>query len=439
VNLRRRPDPPLRRLDSRVSRRGLLGAGVLAGVLAVSGVPLQARTRGGLLRLGLARPLPSPGDWTDAPAVLAQGAVYDTLTEIGPTGDLSGELAQSWEAAQGARVWHLALRRDVRFHDGRSLASPDVLASLAAHRRSAAAWILDRIETAEAQGPHAVLLTLREGDPDFPFLLADPRLVIGPEGRLDGTGTGLYRVAEVQASGRLRLNRVAEHWKDGRAGWFDAVEAVTLPDPRERLDALLAGEVDVVEPLPPDLLAKAEGLAVIAVQGNRQLHARLPEGTDPALAALLPRAFDRAALAGNWGGIPAADHPLGPLHPALSALPPPAFDPGAAARLPAPLLAAWEGRPTEDATFAHALAGPWSSLRDDPLLRRHLALARTAEGPERQAHYETAQAISAGAAPVTVVAHIPAVTLHGPALAHGSVSALAPLDGARLPERWWFA
>jgi hypothetical protein len=39
-----------------------------------------------------------------------------------------------------------------------------------------------------------------------------------------------------------------------------------------------------------------------------------------------------------------------------------------------------------------------------------------------------------------VVARIPAVTVHTPALAHGdAVSPLAPLDGGRLPERWWFA
>ncbi|EYD75358.1 ABC transporter, substrate-binding protein [Rubellimicrobium mesophilum DSM 19309] len=437
--LRRRPAPPLRRLDSRVSRRGLLGAGVLAGVLAASGVPLQARTRGGTLRLGLARPLPFDGDWTHAPAILAQGAVYDALTEIGPTGDLSGELAQSWEAAPGAKVWHLALRRDAPFHDGTPLTSQDVLASLARHRTGPASWVLNRIERIEAQGPHALLIQLHDGDPDFPFLLADPRLVIGPEGTFDGTGTGLYRLAEHQPPGRLRLDRVAEHWKDGRAGWFDAVEAVPLPDPRDRLDALLAGEVDVVDPLPPDLLAQAEGLAAAAAQGNRQLHARLPEGADASLASLLSRALDRDAIASAWAGTPAADHPLGPLHPALAALPVPAFDPEAAALVPAPLLTAWEGRPTEDATFAHALAGPWSSLRDHPALLPHLAAARATEGPERQAHYEAAQAICAEAAVVAVVAHIPAVTLHSPALAHGPVSGAAPLDGARLPERWWFA
>lgn len=437
----RRPAPPLRRLDSRMSRRGLLGAGVLAGVLAASGVPLQARTRGGLLRLRLAKSLPQGHGWNAGPAVLAQGAVYETLAEIGPTGELVGELALSWETEPGARRWYLGLRPDAVFHDGTPLRAADVLASLDRHRRGPAAWALARVERIEAQGPRALLLTLHEGDPDLPFLLADPGLIVGPEGRFDGTGSGLYRVAERQPPGRLRLDRVAGHWKDGRAGWFDAVEAVALPDPEERLEALLAGEADAIDPLPPTLaqVALEAGLAVTAVRGNRQLQARLPPGDDR--AALLPRALDREAIAQAWGGAPAADHPLGPLHPGLSALRPPAFDPEAAARLgPLPPFVPWEGRSTEAATFEKALSGPWAPLRDEPALRRHLAAARATEGTERASHLAAAQARCAEVAPVAVVAHVPAVTVHSKALLHGpAVSATAPLDGARLAERWWFA
>lgn len=426
-----------------MSRRGLLGAGVLAGVLAASGVPLQARSRNGVLRLGLARPLPAGGGWDRAPAVLAQGAVYDTLAEIRPTGELVGELVRSWETERGARRWHLALRADAVFHDGTPLRAADVLASFARHRTGPAGWALANVGRLEPQGPLALLATLQEGDPDFPFLLADPRLIVGPEGRFDGTGTGLYRLGEALGPGRLRLDRVTAHWKDGRAGWFDAVEAVHLPSPEARLEALLAGDVDAVDPLPPPLAEAAleAGLAVAAVQGNRQLHARLPQGADPALAPLLPPALDRAALAAAWGGVPAADHPLGPLHPALSALPPPAFEPAAAAALgTSPLLRPWEGRPTEAASFAKALAGPWAALRDDLALARLLRAARAAEGAERVALYAEAQALCAEAAPVAVVAHVPAVTLHARHLAHdAAVSPLAPLDGGRLAERWWFA
>ncbi|TNC74272.1 ABC transporter substrate-binding protein [Rubellimicrobium roseum] len=440
---RRRPDAPLRRLDSRVSRRGLLGAGVLAGVLAASGVPLQARARGGVLRLAVARPLPQGPGWAEAPAALGPGAVYDTLTEIGPTGELSGELAQSWEAAPGARAWFVALRPGVRFHDGTPLRASDVIASLERHRRGPAAWALSRIERIEPQGPQGLRIELHEGDPDLPFLLADPALVIGPEGRLDGVGTGLYRVAETQPEDRLRLDRVPSHWKDGRAGWFDAIEALHRPAPRDRLEAVVAGEAHVTGPLPPALLeeARAAGLGVTAVQGNRQLHVTIRRRADGRFHELLRQGVDRAALAALHGGTPAADHPLGPLHPALSDLPPPPLDPEAARALQSVELrfTTWDGCPTEDATFRRALAGPWAAIRRHPDLLRALASARATDGPERAAHYAGAQAVFARLAHVTVAAHVPAVTVHARALAHDAVSPLAPLDGGRLAERWWFA
>jgi hypothetical protein len=55
-------------------------------------------------------------------------------------------------------------------------------------------------------------------------------------------------------------------------------------------------------------------------------------------------------------------------------------------------------------------------------------------------HYAAAQAICAQSGVAVAAAHIPALTVHRPGLAHdAAVSPLAPLDGGRLPKRWWFA
>lgn len=443
---RRRPDAPLRRLDSRVSRRGLLGAGVLAGVLAASGVSLQARTRGGILRIGLASRPPRGEGWLRAQPVISAGAVYDTLAEIGPTGELLGDLAQSWEATPAADVWHVSLRPDVRFHDGSLLTSADVVASLLRHRRSRAAWALSRVTRIDPAGPHAIRIALAEGDPDFPLVLAEPALVIAREGRFDGVGTGLYRLAPDQGEPGelLRLERVEAHRKDGQAGWFDAIEAVHLPEPRDRLEALVSARIDVTGPLGPVLVAEAEaaGLEITSVQGNRQLHIAPPRGAARGLSDILPQAVDRQTLAVQRGGRPAADHPLGLLHPALAPIEPPPFDPVLAEALAgkALRLSSWDGAPTEDATFRKALAGPWAPVRGHPFLRRELEAARRAQGEERLAHYAAAQAIFAQTALVVVAAHIPALTLHARSLAHGpAVSGHSAFDGGRLPERWWFA
>ena len=56
------------------------------------------------------------------------------MTEILPNGDLGPELAESWEASPDAKVWTFKLRKDVEFHNGKTLEASDVIASLNHHR-----------------------------------------------------------------------------------------------------------------------------------------------------------------------------------------------------------------------------------------------------------------------------------------------------------------
>lgn len=278
---------PLRPLQS-ISRRGLISAAVLAGVLTASGVPVAARQRGGVLRLGLSG---SADGWDMRKAhgtfmrVAGQGAVYETLTEITASNELVGELATNWEPSDGARVWTIDLRAGVTFHDGRELRAADVLASLARHREgSPATPILERITTMRATGPLQLRFTLTAPDANFPLALADPHLIIGPEGRFDGTGTGLYRVAEFSPGERLRLVRVDAHWRDGRAGWFDAVVLRAMPEATMRNAALIAGHVDAVDhPGAGAEITAQRGLRLVVSEGHG--HALTAEQEAAAIAA----------------------------------------------------------------------------------------------------------------------------------------------------------
>lgn len=292
---------PLRRLDSRMSRRGLLGAGVLAGVLAASGVPVAARPRGGTLRLAMAGPVPGPvpggaqgWDTREAPLWgLAAGGVAETLTEIGPGGELLPGLALAWDTDGAARDWRLSLSPEARFHDGRALSPSDVASSLLLHRAgSPLASLLAGVEAMRPDGAHGLRLRLRDGDPDLPLRLADPRLAVWREGRADGVGTGLYRL-DPEAQG-LGLVRVAGHRRDGRAGFFDRVEARPLPDPRARLLALLAGEADAADALPEDLQAEAEAAGLL-LAGATAHASRLAHGPVSSLGPL-----DGGRIAERW-------------------------------------------------------------------------------------------------------------------------------------------
>ena len=100
-----------------ISRRGLLKTGVAAGVLGLTGMPLQAQQkRGGKLTAGLsgANTSDSWDSRTHSDIFMlasAHGTVFDCLTEVAADGSLQGELAESWEASADAKTWTFNLRR----------------------------------------------------------------------------------------------------------------------------------------------------------------------------------------------------------------------------------------------------------------------------------------------------------------------------------------
>jgi hypothetical protein len=155
----------------RISRRGLISSAVLAGVLSASGVAVQARERRGVLRLGLSGSLPGwdprAGRGSLARVALS-GAVYETLTEITAAGELTGELAESWEPGEGAAVWTVTLRGGTAFHDGSPVTAGDVIASLALHRDgSPAAPILRAVQDMRALTPRQIRFRLDAPDANF--------------------------------------------------------------------------------------------------------------------------------------------------------------------------------------------------------------------------------------------------------------------------------
>lgn len=268
---------------ARISRRDLLARGALAsavaGAFAASGAPLLAQgRRGGRLRAGLSGGKRSDSWDMRAPAGLfmlaaAQGAVFDGLTEIAADGTLRGELAQSWESHDAARVWDFVLRSDVSFHDGTAFTSDDVIASLALHRDGAspAAPVVGQIAAMQALGADRLRITLSQGNANFPYLLSHPHLVIYPHADIAaamarGIGTGLYRVSHFAPGARLLAERVSDHYKGDGAGFADQIEFLSLPTSREQMGALRGGQVDLVDQGAAPL---KRGLRLRDVQGQR--------------------------------------------------------------------------------------------------------------------------------------------------------------------------
>ncbi|MEC3863126.1 ABC transporter substrate-binding protein [Mesobacterium sp. TK19101] len=322
---------------TRISRRSLLASGVAASVLAASGMPLRAQAkRGGRLRAGLngANTSDSWDGRTHSDLFMiasAQGAVFESLTEVTADGQLIGELATDWEASADAKTWTFNLRQGVTFHNGKAFGADDVLASLQMHvaegAKSAAKPIVSAISEMKKTGEHQVQFTLAAGNADFPYLMSDYHILMYPAGQIEeaiakGIGTGMYAVTSFEPGVRMTAKRVDSHWKDGTAGWFDEIEYIAINDSTARMNALLTGQVDAINRIDfkTEALLKANPIVRIQeVTGNQ--HYTFPMLTkvapfdDVNVRRALKHAINRQELVDKillGHGLPASDTPIGP-------------------------------------------------------------------------------------------------------------------------------
>lgn len=322
---------------TKLSRRGLLKTGAAASVLAASGLPLQAAPkRGGTLRLGLAGA--NTSDSWDARThsdsfmiMAAHGAVFDTLTQVSASGELIGELAESWEATADAKTWTFKLRSGVTFHNGKPFGADDVIASLNMHvaegAKSAAKPIVSAVTEMKKIGDLEVQMTLAAGNADFPFLLSDYHICIYPAGQIDeaianGIGTGLYKVESFNPGVRVLLSRVDSHYKDGKEGWFDQVEMIAINDSSARMNALMTGQVDAVNRVDfkTEALLKANPMVeILEVTGNQHFTFPMLTNLSPfdnlQLRKALKHAINRQEMIDKillGHGAVGNDHPIGP-------------------------------------------------------------------------------------------------------------------------------
>ncbi len=111
-----------------LSRREFLGYTSALGAAGVLGLGLPNRVafgspkRGGTLRLGVrggsTTDSMDPLTTLDNVQVILCWATYNNLVELNGKGEAIPELAESWEAEPGAKVWYFNLRTDAEFLDG---------------------------------------------------------------------------------------------------------------------------------------------------------------------------------------------------------------------------------------------------------------------------------------------------------------------------------
>jgi peptide/nickel transport system substrate-binding protein len=248
----------------RVSRRDFIQLAMAAGITATAADKLfviAARAepkKGGTFRLAVGHGATTdsldPGTYPDQmTGTMGWGSLGNSLTEVDQKGNITPDLAESYEPADGAKKWVFRLRKGVTFHDGKSVTAKDVVASYKHHMgpdtKSAAKSALAAVEDVKEDG-EAIVFTLKGGNADFPYIVSDYHLPIMPakdDGTVDwssGNRTGPYVLENFQAGVSASMKRNPNYYRDT---WFDEVNMLVVADVVARTNALNAGEIDMMD------------------------------------------------------------------------------------------------------------------------------------------------------------------------------------------------
>ena len=211
--------------------------------------------------------------WTKAYITRNHGyMVYDTLFGTDAAGNIQPQMVSRWEVGKDRKVWTFTLREGLEFHDGKPVTSEDVIASLArwGKRDGLGQKLMASTDAMEAVDARSFRIKLREpfnmmlqalGKPsaNVPFVMPK-RVAETPADKQieDVTRSGPFVFAKSEwrpgdrvvylRNGRYRPRpEEASGTAGGKVVKVDRVEWVIIKDPQTQVNALIKGEVDVVE------------------------------------------------------------------------------------------------------------------------------------------------------------------------------------------------
>lgn len=190
--------------------------------------------------------------------------LYGSLVRIDEKSAIVPDLAESWRIVSDTE-WHFKLRGNVKFHDGSMFDADDVVASFKRARTLPTATspytgAIATVKDVSVAAPDTIVITTTRPDPVLLHAIANIQIIpselsgASTDGFNTGqsvVGTGPYKFASYRAGDRLVLERFADYW--GKPVKWDRVTFRFIPDDAARVAALLGGDVDLVDFVPPRL------------------------------------------------------------------------------------------------------------------------------------------------------------------------------------------
>lgn len=273
-----------------ISRRDFLVRAATLGVaapfadmfLASAAKAAATPVKGPLLTAGInggaSTDVLDPGSFlTVVPAIFGK-CWGELLFELAPDGSLENRICESVEPSKDATTWTMKIRKDVEFHNGKTVTPQDVLATLARHSdaksKSAALGIMEGIDTMTVDGDN-VVVRLKQPNAEFPYLMTDYHLIIQPNGGSDdpnaGIGAGPYKVAVNEPGVRYGGEKFSNYWQGDKFGHAFQVQVIVINDATARVSALQAGQVNMINQIEPkvvDLLKRVPGVTIRNERGK---------------------------------------------------------------------------------------------------------------------------------------------------------------------------
>ncbi|MBR0673080.1 ABC transporter substrate-binding protein [Neoroseomonas soli] len=203
--------------------------------------------------------------------------IFESLCAPDARQHLQPALAQSWHALDD-RTWEFRLRPGVRFHDGSPFTAEDAIFSLERAPRvpggaSSLGAFTQSIAALEAPDPLTLRVRTRTVAPLLPNDLSNIFIVSKRRAETATTadfnrgeaviGTGPYRFVEWRKGFFLHLRGFADHW--GGAPPWNEVRMDLIADDAARVQALLSGEADIADQLPPGRIAALQATPSVTV------------------------------------------------------------------------------------------------------------------------------------------------------------------------------
>lgn len=189
---------------------------------------------------------------------------YNNLVQLNDDITPRAELAQEFEVNKDASEWTFSLRKDVKWHDGSKFTADDVVYSLNRHlgpdTKSVVKALVSNVSEVKKVDPHTVKIIMSTPNADLSRILGTFHFRMVKDGEANfqnPQGTGPYRLKEFKPGVRSVHVRNEDYWRE--TANLEQLEIFAITDAVSRVNALKAGDVQLINNLDPKAIGQLEG------------------------------------------------------------------------------------------------------------------------------------------------------------------------------------